>query len=62
MKTSMSLNEIEALGFNLEDNLCVYCSTTMNKENRICFNCNEYKSVVNLVEAVGYYGKEILPL
>jgi hypothetical protein len=58
----MSLREIEELGFNLENNICVYCSTTMNKENRICFICNEYKSVINIVEAVGYYGKEILPL
>jgi hypothetical protein len=58
----MSLREIEDLGFSLQDNICVYCSTTMNKENRICLNCKEYKSVINLVEAVGYYGREILPL
>jgi predicted amidophosphoribosyltransferase len=62
MKTSMSLNEIEALGFNLQDNICVYCSLTMDRWDKICRNCREYKSVVNIVEAVGYYGKEILPL
>lgn len=60
MKTSMSLREIEELGFSLENNICVYCSRTMDKAERICLNCNEYKSVINIVEAVGYYGKDIL--
>jgi len=50
----MSLREIEDLGFSLQDNICV--------EMRICFGCGEYKGVINIVEAVGYYGKEVLPL
>lgn len=62
MKTEMSLREIEELGFNLQDNICVYCSRTMDRWDKICLNCKEYKSVINIVEAVGYYGKEILPL
>jgi hypothetical protein len=62
MKTNMSLREIEDLGFSLQDNICVFCSATMNKEMRICFGCGEYKGVINIVEAVGYYGKEVLPL
>ena len=62
MKTSMSLREIEELGFSLQENICVFCSETMSKVTRICFGCGEYKGVVNIVEAVGYYGKEILPL
>lgn len=56
-----TLREIEEMGFSLQDNICVYCSITMDRWNRICPRCNEYKSVVNIVEAVGYYGKDILP-
>ena len=62
MKTSMSLREIEELGFSLQDNICVYCSRTMDRWDRVCVSCNEYKSVVNIVEAVGYYGRDILPV
>jgi hypothetical protein len=60
MKTSMSLREIEELGFSLSDNICVFCSNILDE--KICLFCGEYKGVVNIVEAVGYYGKEILPL
>jgi hypothetical protein len=60
MKTTMSLREIEELGFDLSDKICVFCSEITNET--ICFGCGEYKGVINIVEAVGYYGKEILPL
>jgi len=62
MKTSMSLREIEELGFSLESKICVFCSDVMDSGFRVCLNCGEYKGVINIVEAVGYYGKEILPL
>ena len=55
-----TLREIEAMGFSLEDNFCVFCSITMNKSERVCSRCKEYKGVVNIVNAVGYYGKDIL--
>jgi len=57
-----TLNEIEKLGFSLQDNICVFCSTTYDRWNKICVSCNEYKGVINIVEAVGYYGKDILPV
>jgi hypothetical protein len=62
MKTEMSLREIEELGFSLQDKICVFCSITTDRWNSFCGNCKEYKGLINIVEAVGYYGKEILPL
>ena len=58
MKTPMPLNEIEELGFSLENKICVFCSVVVDE--RVCLNCGEYKGIINIVEAVGYYGKEIL--
>jgi hypothetical protein len=55
-----TLREIEELGFSLQDNICVFCSTTMDRWDKICVSCNEYKGVMNIVSAVGYYGKDIL--
>jgi hypothetical protein len=57
-----TLLEIENLGFRLEDNICVFCSQVMDSGYKICLSCGEYKGVVNIVEAVGYYGKDILPV
>lgn len=62
MSQSMSLREIEDLGFSLQDNICVFCSLTMDRWDSICRRCKEYKGVVNIVSAVGYYGKDILPI
>jgi predicted amidophosphoribosyltransferase len=57
-----TLREIENLGFSLQDNICVFCSNTMDRWDKICGNCREYKGVMNIVEAVGYYGSDILPV
>lgn len=56
-----TLNEIEELGFSLQDKICVFCSITTDRWNTFCPRCKEYKGLLNIVEAVGYYGKEILP-
>jgi len=57
-----TLNEIETLGFCLQDNICVFCSRTMDRWDKICVSCKDYKGVMNIVSAVGYYGKDILPV
>ena len=57
-----TLNEIETLGFSLTNNICVFCSNILGNADRVCLNCNEYKGVMNIVEAVGYYGSDILPV
>lgn len=55
-----TLREIEDLGFCLTDSICVFCLHTMDGQDRICSNCRDYKGVMNIVSAVGYYGKDIL--
>ena len=57
-----TLREIENLGFSLTSNICVFCSKILGNADRVCLNCNEYKGVMNIVEAVGYYGPDILPV
>jgi hypothetical protein len=57
-----TLRELEDLGFALQDNICVFCSITTDRQNRFCPKCKDYKGVINIVQAVNYYGKEILPL
>jgi hypothetical protein len=56
-----TLREIENLGFCLQDNICVFCSTTYDRWDKFCVSCNEYKGMMNIVSAVGYYGPDILP-
>lgn len=60
MSKSMSLREIEDLGINFQDNICVFCSVLMDRWNSFCPRCKEHKGVVNVVSAVGYYGRDIL--
>jgi hypothetical protein len=48
-------------GFNIQDNICVLCSRTFDRWDSICRNCKEYKSVMNIIDAVEYYGIDILP-
>ena len=55
-----TLREIEDLGVSLTDNVCVYCSYIIDGWNRICPKCKDYKGVINVAQAVNYYGKEIL--
>jgi hypothetical protein len=55
-----TLKELEEMGICLSDNICVFCSIRMDRWDKICRNCKEYKGVVNVVQAVGYYGKDIL--
>ena len=47
-------------GFSIQDNICVFCSRTMDRWDSICGNCREYKGVMNILDAVEYYGKDIL--
>ena len=62
MKTSMSLREIENLGYSLTDTICLFCSITFAEAPNFCGNCQEYKGLANIVEAVGYYGRDVLPI
>jgi hypothetical protein len=57
-----TLREIENLGFSLNDKICVFCSNISDSGFQVCLNCGEYKGILNIVEAVGYYGKDILPV
>jgi hypothetical protein len=56
-----TLDKLETLGFSVQDNICIFCSTTYNRWNKICVYCNEYKGMMNIVSAVDYYGLDILP-
>ena len=47
-------------GFHVQDNICVFCSRTMDRWNSICSSCKEYKGVMNIVDAVEYYGTDVL--
>jgi hypothetical protein len=49
-------------GFSIQDNICVFCSNTMDRWNSICPTCKEYKGVMNIIDAVEYYGTDILPV
>jgi hypothetical protein len=61
-----TLNRNEAVDFLIEkgicitDNICVFCSLQMDGWDSICRRCREYKGVMNIVEAVEYYGEEII--
>ena len=55
-----TLNKIEELGFSTQDNVCVFCSRTMDRWDKICVSCKEYKGVMNIVEAVEIYGIDVL--
>jgi hypothetical protein len=57
---TLTIRELENLGINLQDNICVFCSRTMDRQDKWCKSCNEYKSVMNIVSAIGYYGVGIL--
>jgi hypothetical protein len=49
-------------GYSIQDNICVFCSRTFDRWDSICSNCREYKGVMNIVDAVEYYGRDILPV
>jgi hypothetical protein len=51
---------LENKGFSVQDNICVFCSITMDRWNSICSRCKEYKGVMNIVHAVDTYGEDIL--
>ena len=55
-----TIRELENLGINFQDNICVFCSRTMDRQDKWCVSCNEYKGVMNIVSAIGYYGLDIL--
>lgn len=62
--TTLNKTTIEIVlenGFNIQDKICVFCSTTYDRWNAICVSCREYKGMTNIVEAVEYYGIDILP-
>lgn len=56
-----TLNTVEELGFSIQSNICVFCSTTYDRWDKVCVSCREYKGMMNILEAVEYYGIDILP-
>lgn len=57
-----TLEKLEELGFSTQDNICVFCSITMDRWDSICRRCKEYKGVMNITEAFEVYGEDILPM
>ena len=61
-----TLNKTQVIEYLIEnsicitDSICVFCSVTMDGWDRTCRGCREYKGVMNIVEAVEYYGEEII--
>jgi hypothetical protein len=47
-------------GFNIQDKICVFCSKTLDRWDMFCHSCQEYKGVMNVADAVDYYGVDIL--
>ena len=47
-------------GFSPQDKICVFCSITTDRWNSFCGNCKEYKGLMPIVDAVDYYGTDIL--
>lgn len=46
--------------FCITDKVCVFCSTITDGWNAVCYSCNEYKGMMNLVSAVEIYGTDVL--
>ena len=55
-----TLEFITENGFSSQDKICVFCSITTDRWNSFCSRCKEYKGLMNIVEAVDYYGTEII--
>ncbi len=62
--TTLNKNEIVDFlienNFAIQDNICVFCSSRMDRWDSICRKCKEYKGVMNIVDAIEYYGLEII--
>lgn len=56
-----TLNTVEELGFSIQSNICVFCSRTYDRWDKVCVSCREYKGMMNILDAVEYYGIDILP-
>jgi len=63
--TTLNRNEVVDLlierDFCLTDKICVFCSSLTDGWNAICYSCRDYKGMMNIVEAVEYYGTDVLP-
>jgi hypothetical protein len=51
---------IEENGLCYTDKICVFCSTTTDGWNSVCYSCNDYKGMMKLPDAIEYYGTEII--
>ena len=47
-------------GFSIKEKICVFCSTNYEQFTNYCVSCQEYKGMMNIVDAVDYYGVDIL--
>jgi hypothetical protein len=61
-----TLNKTEIIDYLVDNNfcvtdkVCVFCSTITDGWNAVCYSCNEYKGMMNLVSAVEHYGTDVL--
>jgi predicted amidophosphoribosyltransferase len=62
LKKNTTIEIVIENGFNIQDKICVFCSNTLDRWDSFCHSCQEYKGVMNVVEAVDYYGVDILGL
>jgi len=62
-----TLNKTEVIEYLIEndfcvtDAICVFCSSITDGWNRVCYSCRDYKGMMPIVDAVEYYGIDILP-
>jgi hypothetical protein len=59
-KNIETLNFILEKGICITDNICVFCSKTMEGQDRTCRKCNDYKGVMNIRKAIETYGQDII--
>jgi hypothetical protein len=62
-----TLNKTQVMEYLIEndfcvtDKICVFCSSLTDGWNAFCPRCRDYKGMMNIVEAVEYYGTDVLP-
>lgn len=57
-----TLKEIQNLGYLSTDTICVFCSAVFCETPNYCGKCLEYKGIMKIIDAVEYYGINILPV
>ena len=60
LTTTQVFDYLDANGICAMDNICVFCSLTMDGWDSICRRCRDYKGVMRITDAVQHYGIDIL--